>query len=77
MITSLGIRNGRTMPEEPGVPSHLDGWAGLSIVRSYVRYKRKDASALRGACLLTAGGDRIDVGQGCPGKAEDVSGATL
>ena len=37
MITSLGIRNGRTMPEEPGVPSHLDGWAGLSSVRSYVR----------------------------------------
>ena len=37
MMTSLGIRNGRMLPEERGVPSQLDGWAGLSSVRSYVR----------------------------------------
>ena len=36
-MTSRGIRKGRMMPEEPGVPNQLDGWAGLSIVRSYVR----------------------------------------
>ena len=37
MMTSRGIRNGRMMPEKPGVPNQLDGWARVEhclIIRS-------------------------------------------